>query len=210
MGLPKSLSKTGLYIQGRNWTPNWVLENSRLVSFGLATNAPTGAPPRAPWGTPSCRDLPQTKDQVDRTTLGPPTNASGGGVRVNLVQTGWCELKSRRYCRLSSTGAPTKTFVSWLDFCTYTTYRPHGFSTSCSRHCMFLLLPAQIRTCCVRSVNVVCWDIWHDHVRTNNKWLATEKYHPDIREGPIKPQPLTNWHSPSRGLAVSTSGLETT
>jgi hypothetical protein len=74
----------------------------RKQPFGFvwfSYNAPTGAPPRAPWGTPSCRDLPQApgKDQVDRTTLGPPTNAGGGGVRVNLVQTGWCELKSRGY-----------------------------------------------------------------------------------------------------------------
>jgi hypothetical protein len=29
--------------------------------------------------------------------LEPPTNAGGGGVRVNLVQTGWCELKSWGY-----------------------------------------------------------------------------------------------------------------
>ena len=33
MGLPESLSKTGLYAQGRNRAPNWVLENSRLVSI---------------------------------------------------------------------------------------------------------------------------------------------------------------------------------
>jgi hypothetical protein len=48
-----------------------------------------------PMGRPQLQGLAPGKDQVDRTTLGPPTNADDGQVRVNLVQTGWCELKSR-------------------------------------------------------------------------------------------------------------------
>ena len=39
-------------------------------------------------GHPQLQGLAPGKDQVDRTTLGPPTNAGGGQVRVNLVQTG--------------------------------------------------------------------------------------------------------------------------
>jgi hypothetical protein len=98
MGLPESLSKTCLYAQGRNRAPNWVLENSRLVSFGLATNAPTGAPPRAPWGAPSqLQGLAPGKDPVGRTALRPPMDAGGGQVPVNLVQTRRCQLKSRGY-----------------------------------------------------------------------------------------------------------------
>jgi hypothetical protein len=49
MGLPESLSKNGLYTQGRSWDSNWALENSRLVSFGLATGAFLGM-----WGGAAC------------------------------------------------------------------------------------------------------------------------------------------------------------
>jgi hypothetical protein len=114
-------------------------------------------------------------------------------------------------------GAPTKTFVIWLEFytCDIST---HGFWTSCSssRSFMFLFVTAQIRTCCVCLANVVCCDIhlarscWHDHVHQAKSWLAREKNDPEIREGPIKPQPLSNWQPPSRGLAVCTSGREIT
>jgi hypothetical protein len=58
-----------------------------------------------PMGRPQLQGLAPGKDQVDKTTLGPPTNAGGGGVRVNLVQTGWCELKPRGYQAQTLTGS---------------------------------------------------------------------------------------------------------
>jgi hypothetical protein len=57
-------------------------------------------------GHPQLQGLAPGKDQVNKTTLGPPTNAGGGGVRVNLVQTGWCELKSRGY----------RAYIFFMDF----------------------------------------------------------------------------------------------
>jgi hypothetical protein len=112
-------------------------------------------------------------------------------------------------------GAPTKTFVIWLQFCTYD-LSTHGSSAFYSRPFMFVLLPAQVPTCCVCLANVACWDVHLARPRPPGKefsqssWLAGEKRPAEIREGPIKPQPLSNWQPPSCDLAVSTSGREIT
>ena len=109
-------------------------------------------------------------------------------------------------------GASTKTFVIWLEFytCDIST---HGFSTPCLfyRLCVFLFVTAQIRTCCVCSANMACWDVHMARPRPPGKELTRDvRGHPDVREDKVKSQPLTNWQPPWRGLAVSTSGREIT
>jgi hypothetical protein len=76
MGLPGSLPKTGLYPRPFGFVWFSYKRTHRRTTAG-------------PMGHPHMQGLASGKDQVHRTTLGPPTNAGGGGVRVNLVQTGW-------------------------------------------------------------------------------------------------------------------------
>jgi hypothetical protein len=77
-------------------------------------------------------------------------------------------------------GATTKTFVIWLQFCTYD-LSTHGPSAFCSRLCMFVLLPAQVPTCCVCLANVACWDVHLARPRPPGKELARDmRDHPDF------------------------------
>jgi hypothetical protein len=72
-------------------------------------------------------------------------------------------------------GATTKTFVIWLQFCTYD-LSTHGSSAFCSRLWMFVLFPrkyAYLHAACVWPMWRAGMSIWHDHVRQAKSWLAT-------------------------------------
>jgi hypothetical protein len=73
-------------------------------------------------------------------------------------------------------GAQTKTFVIWLQFCTYD-LSTHGASAFCSRLCMrYCLFPRKyLHAACVWPMWRAGMSIWHDHVHANNSWLAGEK-----------------------------------
>jgi hypothetical protein len=92
-----------------------------------------------------------------------------------------------------------------------TTYQPHGSSTFWSTPFILVFVTAQLRTCCVRSANVVCWDIHLARPRPPGKELAREmRDHPEIREATIKLRPTCNCQPPRDGRVSPTSGQEIT